>query len=291
MPRVRDHATYFSPQVSRTRRFYFTGWRRKVARDTHLDIVGGGCEWCSPEFLIEREQFPYLAFEFIWSGKGRVRLGRDWHELGPGIAYFFDPTVPHVIRSDASEPLVKYFFNFAGVRAIALFAELKLRPGSLFRVAEPARIAELLDEAIDHALEDSPLGLRATGAVLEHALVLCSAGRRPLQAGSDPAHVTYLRCRNFILRQYPALISVIQAARACGVTSPYLTRLFQRFDRETPYDCLRRLKLNEALFKLRQPHSQAKVVAAELGFKSAAHFSRAFKNFHGMTPAEAMRTR
>lgn len=289
MPHVREHAPYFSPQVSRTRRFYSTGWRRLAARDTHLDVVGGGCEWCSPDFLIEREKFPHLAFEFVWSGKGRVRLGRDWHDVSSGLAFFFDSTIPHVIRSDPEEPLVKYFFNFAGVRATALLAELKLRPGTIFRVAEPARLAELLEEAIDYALQDSPLSLRAAAAVLEHALVFCVEGRRPAQAAADPAYDTYLRCRNFLLRQYPGIISITHAARACAVSAAYLTRLFQRYDRETPYECLRRLKLNEALHRLCQPGAQAKVVAAELGFKSAAHFSRSFKQFHGRPPREALR--
>lgn len=291
MPRVREHAAYFSPQVSQTRRFYHTDWRRQAVHESHLDVIGGGCEWCAPDFLIDREQFPYVAFEFVWAGKGRVRLGRQWHELSPGLTFFFDPTIPHTIQSDTAEPLVKYFFNFAGPRITALLAELKLRPGSIFRVAEPARLAELCDEAVDYALQNSALGMRASSAVLEHALVLCAEGRRPPDTRPDPAYATYLRCRNFLLRNYPSLTSVSEAARACSVTPAYLTRLFQRFDRETPHDCLRRLKLNEALFKLRQPGTLAKAVATELGFKSAAHFSRAFKQYHGMGPQDAMRSR
>lgn len=290
MPRVREYASYFSSQVSRTRRFYFTSWRRQVLRTTHLDVVGGGCEWCSPDFLIERETFPHIAFEFVSAGKGRIRMGRKWHELTPGLAFIFDSSVPHLIRSDANEPLVKYFFNFAGSRAAALLAELKLRAGTVFRIAEPARLIELLEEAIDCALHNSPLALRMTSAVLEHALLLCAQSRGPRRTGADPAYATYLRCRNFLFRQYPVVVSVVQAARSCGVSAPYLTRLFQRYDTETPYECLRRLKLNEAFYRLRLPNAQAKAVAAELGFKSAAHFSRAFKKFHGMAPRESMRS-
>ncbi len=274
--------------VLHTRRFYSPDWLRLAARDTHLDIVGGGGEWCSPDFLIERETFPHLAFEFILSGRGRIRLGSEWHDVSSGSTFFFDHTIPHSIRSDPEDPLVKYFFNFAGERARALLEEFKLKPGEIFRVAQPARVAGLLDEAIDFALHDGPLSLRAASAVLEHSLVLCAEARRPAQAATDPAYDAYLRCRSLILQQYPGLVSITQAARACAVSPAYLTRLFQRYDHETPCECLRRLKLNDALHRLRQSNVQAKTVAAELSYKSAAHFSRAFKQFHGMTPREAL---
>jgi AraC-like DNA-binding protein len=250
-----------------------------------VEVVGGGCEWCAADFRIERERFPFVAMEFVWAGKGSVRLGKKEHALNPGSLFFFDATIPHAIVSDPVEPMVKYFFNFAGERIAALMTALELRPGTVLRAGEPARLAELLDEAIDHALKGTRLGLRASSSALEHALVLGAEARRP--GRSDPAFATYLRCRNYLLRHYPALASITAAARACHVSSAYLTRLFQRYDHETPYTCLQRLKMNEALHKLRLPDTQAKAVASELGFKSAAHFSRAFKAFHGFPPREA----
>jgi AraC-like DNA-binding protein/mannose-6-phosphate isomerase-like protein (cupin superfamily) len=286
MPRITDHAAYFSAQVTRTRRFYHADWRSEESQSTRLCVVGGGCEWCAPDFVVDRRHFPYVAFEFVREGRGSVQLGRERQDIAPGHAYFFDATVPHVIRTAPDSPLVKYFFNFAGRRITALLAELKLRPGSVIRVRDAARLAELLDEAIDHALRGTRLGLRVSDAALELALTLCAESRGPAHARPDPSFATYLRCRQFILRNYPVVATVAEAARACNVTASYLTRLFQRFDHETPYTCLRRLKMNQARLKLGLAEVQAKAVAAELGFKSAAHFSRAFKRYHGHAPTE-----
>jgi AraC-like DNA-binding protein len=80
------------------------------------------------------------------------------------------------------------------------------------------------------------------------------------------------------------LNSIEQAAKACHVSAAYFTRLFQRYDTETPLACLTRLKLSQAAIKLRQPDALVKNVAAELGYKSAAHFSRAFKAWSGRSP-------
>ena len=82
------------------------------------------------------------------------------------------------------------------------------------------------------------------------------------------------------------LSSIEQAAKHCHVSAAYMTRLFKRYDTETPLACLTRLKMSQAMIKLRLPEAQVKAVAAELGYKSSAHFSRAFKAWSGKSPVQ-----
>ena len=289
MPGITDHADYFSEQVARTRRFFLPGWRHR-ARDTlHLGLAGGGCEWCAPDFVVDRERLPFLAFEFVSRGRGTVRLGKESHELSAGHAFFYDTQTPHVIRSDAADPMVKYFFNFAGARASALMKEWDLKAGTVIRVLDAARVVNLLEEVIDHAVNGAPSGIRSAAIALEHALALCAGSRQPDVTKFDPAYATYLRCRGHLLRNYPVLSTISQAARNCHVSPSYFTRLFQRFDMETPLGCLTRLKVSQATLRLRQNGAQVKAVASELGYKSAAHFSRVFKAWTGKPPAAVMR--
>jgi AraC family transcriptional regulator, arabinose operon regulatory protein len=284
--RATDKAEYFSNQVVRTRRFFLPDWKERAKRSRGLRLVGGGCEWCAPDFEVRREGFPYLAFELVARGKGAVVLGGRSHELGAGHAFFFDSRTPQVIRSESSDPMVKYFFNFAEAGSQSVFQELGLTPGVVMRVMDVARVEALLEEAIDHALKNSDIGLRAAEAALEHALVLCAESRQPASRAIDPAQMTYLRCRGHLLRNYPLLGSIEQAARNCRVSAAYLTRLFKRFDDETPLALLTRLKMSQAAILLRQPQAQVKAVAAELGFKSAAHFSRVYRRYHGHPPSQ-----
>lgn len=284
-----DHADYFSTQVVRTRRFFLSDWKARQKDADTLCLVGGGCEWCAPDFVIDRESFPFIAFEFVSRGKGSVTLANRHQELSAGHVFFFDPQTPHVIRSEAPDPLVKYFFNFTGRHADVLMESLDLQGGMIMRVLDASRIVDLLEEVIDHALRGGRLGLRAASAALEHALVLCADSRQSAATRLDPAYATYLRCRGHLLRNYPLLTSIEQAARHCHVSPAYLTRLFKRYDDETPLACLTRLKLSQAAIKLRQPDAQVKAVASELGYKSAAHFSRAFKAWSGRAPIDVMR--
>lgn len=284
-----EQADYFSKQVLRTRRFFLPDWKERRGKD-ELCLVGGGCEWCAVDFVIERERFPFLAFEFVARGKGSVILGGKSHPLGAGHAFFFDPETPHVIRSDADEPMVKYFFNFTGKRAARLLKELSLTPGTVIRLLDGGRIVTLLEEVIDHALHAGSLGLRCATVALEHALVLCADGRQSAVTNLGPAYATYLRCRGHLLRNYPVLTSIEEAAKHCHVSAAYFTRLFRRYDDETPLMCLTRLKMSQAVILLRQPGALVKSVASEIGYKSAAHFSRAFKAWHGQSPVSVMKT-
>jgi AraC-like DNA-binding protein len=279
-----QQADYFSTQVVRNRRFFISDWdeRRKNART--LCLVGGGCDWCAPEFKIERRRFSFFAFEFVSKGKGHVTLDGISHSVSAGHAFFYDPNMQHTISSDSDEPMVKYFFNFAGVRAKRLLKELDLSPGTIIRVLDVSRIIALLEEVIDHALRGGTGGQRSATIALEHALVLCADGQQTVETKLDPTYASYLRCRGHLLRNYTVLANIEEAARNCGVSAAYFCRLFQRFDQETPLTCLNRLKLSQAIILLRQPGSQVKTVAGEMGFRSAAHFSRAFKAWHQRTP-------
>ena len=67
-----------------------------------------------------------------------------------------------------------------------------------------------------------------------------------------------------------------------------LYKLFARFQvcyrRQTPYQFLTRLKMNQAAKLLEDPGRLVKQIAADLSYRDAFHFSRAFKNVFGVSP-------
>ena len=82
-----------------------------------------------------------------------------------------------------------------------------------------------------------------------------------------------------------------QVARECHVDRAYLCRLFRRYDQQTPYRFLMRLKMNLAAERLQHPGVLVKQVAAQLGFDDPFHFSRTFKSMFGVSPQRFRRLR
>ena len=113
----------------------------------------------------------------------------------------------------------------------------------------------------------------------------------PWEARQTPAFSTYQRCRQHIATHFESLQSLEEIAAQCHVDRAYLCRLFRRYDNQTPYRFLLRLKMNLAAEKLLNPGVLVKQVAAELGFEDPFHFSRAFKNVIGLSPEAFRRVR
>jgi AraC-like DNA-binding protein len=60
--------------------------------------------------------------------------------------------------------------------------------------------------------------------------------------------------------------------------------LFSRFDYESPYQYLTRLKMIHAAEQLQMPGALVKQVAGQLGFGDPFRFSRTFRRVLGVSP-------
>src|SRR3954462_2679386 len=102
---------FVSRQGTAARRFY-QNLKPNPARE--LSVVCGGWEECAPDYLIDRETFPFLSVEFVATGHGEVVLDGKSHALEPGSVFTYGPGVSQRIRTSTETPLGKYFVDFTG---------------------------------------------------------------------------------------------------------------------------------------------------------------------------------
>jgi AraC-like DNA-binding protein len=113
-----------------------------------------------------------------------------------------------------------------------------------------------------------------------------------LAEGSSMAGALRVQIRSFIEDHLGNQdLSLADIASAFGISSRYVHVLFQS-DAETVSEYIQRRRLEEAARSLADPmHARISIaeIAARHGFKSQAHFSRLFRERHGMTPREFRR--
>ena len=279
---------FFSPQVSHARRFYLD---LHPTRNRPLSVVCGGVEQTAPDYAIHRTTFPFYSIEYVAAGRGTVRLQNRTHTLQGGRLFSYGPGIRHDISTDRARPLVKYFVDFAGAAARPLLRACRLPPGTLSEVFPPNALQALFEELIHSGVSGAPSAPELCAKILECLALKLRDARAPLDSVETLSFVTYQQCREHLQKNFMRLKSLHQLAQECRLDAAYLCRLFRRYDHQSPYRHLLRLKLNLAAEWLQQPGALVKQVAARAGFADPFHFSRAFKSFLGVSPDAFRRLR
>lgn len=280
-PRILPAPEFFSAAVATARRFYLD---LNPPKHRPLVVVCGGLEHCTPDYAIRRETFPFFSIEYVARGRGEVRLKGRTALLQPGRLFSYGPGVSHHITGTATEPLVKYFVNFTGKHARTLLNSCGLAPGCVSEVFPANALQPLFDELIQAGLQGRPANAGLCAKLLECLALRIAGARAPLESAETPAFMTYQQCRGHIEQHSLRLRTLAQIASECHVNNAYLCRLFRRYDNQTPYQYLLRLKLNHAAERLQQSGALVKQVAGESGFADPFHFSRVFTSVFGLSP-------
>jgi AraC-like DNA-binding protein len=272
---------YFSTQVLESRRFYLEVTRR--AR-RGITVTSGGWERCRPDYEINRSGFSTPILELVTRGAGTLTMGGREHALSPGSVFVYGPGVPHRIQVHPSPPMEKYFVAFDG--AADLMQECHILPGTVLRAMHAEQVQPVFEDLIFHGLSDHGNRARMCQIVLQYLLMKLAANTLPAGQMGSASVATYHRCRQFIEEHYLEVHSLAEVASACHVDSAYLCRLFRKFRRQTPFEYLQNLKMNQAVELLRNGRYSVKQTAQELGFSDPYNFSRAFKRVFGIAPGK-----
>jgi AraC-like DNA-binding protein/quercetin dioxygenase-like cupin family protein len=280
-PSILTEPSFFSAQISRARRFYLD---LNPTRSDALVVVSGGAEHCRPDYRMHRDGFRYLSIEFVAAGSGTLELAGKPHRLTAGDIFAYGSRVPHDIRSDPDRPLIKYFVDFTGKRAKSLMKPPGPQPGTVVQTTSPSDIRRLFDDLISAGLRPTPFRGRICSVIAEQLLLrIAETSFAPGTVGTA-AFETYQGCHQFIQDHFLQLHGLAEIAERCHLDQSYLCRLFARFDYESPYEFLTRLKMLHAAEQLQTPGAMVKQVADRLGFSDPFRFSRTFSRVLGVSP-------
>lgn len=278
---------FVSRQVTEAQRFFLN---LKPNRRSALEVVCGGVERMRQDYVVERNNFPYFAVEFVAEGEGALTIGRAEHVLSAGSVFAYGPGAPHTIRNISSSGMRKYYMDFVGTRVPRLLKDAGLLQGrqdyEVVIVGGQHELTELFDMLIREGLE----GGTDTADVCEaltHLMMRKIKQRRLATDTTLPrSYTTFENIRRYIEEHFFDLQTAHDVALRCNVTPAYLSRLFGRFSDDGAYQYLMRRKMNFAAGLLMNEGLLVKEVAFRMGFPDAFQFSRAFKRVYGIAPSQ-----
>lgn len=165
-------------------------------------------------------------------------------------------------------------------------------------VAERGPLAISLTSADKHLLQSIAKTLkrhywhpvRESEIHTERAMLdLCLLILRDFDERSQPLHTgnrvgKVVTAENWLRDHLAENPAILDAARAVGLSSSQLNRLFQQVRKRSPQQVLNQLKLDRAMEILGSSNAKLHSIAAECGFSSASNLCRAFKRFKGDSP-------
>lgn len=138
-----------------------------------------------------------------------------------------------------------------------------------------------------------------SGMVLEDVLLeTLKRLRKTLDAGGDSTgKILYAdpvsndrqqdayRIREYLKEHYAEKINIGELGNRYYLSRENLTRLFKKTFQVSPYEYLIQVRMERAK-KLMQQNLRLQEIAEQLGYSNENYFSKAFREFYGMTPTE-----
>lgn len=94
------------------------------------------------------------------------------------------------------------------------------------------------------------------------------------------------RAARLINSQVYEKIRIDDIAKACGLSSSHLRKLFKQEYGESTKKYITRIKMEQAQFLLREKVYTIKELSFKLGFSCMQDFSKSFKDFYGVSPSK-----
>ena len=274
-------ADYFSVAVKEAKRFQRPP---ETIHNKELTIVSGGVEICKRGYFVDRSDFPYISIEIVTTGTGELVLNKKRYSLSPGIIFSYGPKVSHQMKGSEQKNMTKYFLNIKGSYAESMVQKIFKKKNEVISCKDPLSILQTFDELIATGLTITPKSGEICESLGKILLLKLSENALPATERSGQSYANFNRCHNYIKENFLELFSLYDIAESCNIDQGYLCRLYKRYDHQTPYQHLVRLKMNHALALLNIPGKMVKEIASELGFEDPFNFSRSFKRIFGVSP-------
>lgn len=223
---------------------------------------------------------------FLWftQGAGRITIGGTTRGYGAHNAVFIPAGTMHGFEMTGRVFGTAVFFGREhGLPLPATPQHLRVR-----ETAAQQEISTILDAATRELEGARPGATRAAlhhlgllGVWLDRQIALADADSRPR---SDAARRLAERYARLLERNYSSGMGVGDFAAALGVTATHLTRVCKAASGRSAHELLQDRVLFEARRLLADTDLPVKQVASELGFGSAAYFTRSFHAHTGQTP-------
>ena len=248
-------------------------------------------EWVPHVRKLDRRDLNY-RFRLIVGGKGHLSVDQQLFTVTTGDVLILPPGARHGGTTDPRFPLRSYWISGAiRVRGAPVLGALDSLP-PLLRARRPVwrQLARHADEMCREIKERGPAFPLFANAALARFIALlwreaAETGALAPQPAPSPTEPPWLRAAlDYMTRHYAAALTLGDIAGAAHLSRTHFSTAFRRATGFTPFDYLRRYRLQRAKELLAAGASVSETAAAT-GFADPSYFGRAFARADRLPPS------
>jgi AraC-like DNA-binding protein len=260
-------------------------------------------------YVFSGEKHDFWEMVYADQGEAEIGAGREMRQLNQGQLIFHKPNEFHSIWANYARGASLFVISFAcaspAMRAFRgkQFTLLPSQRRLLARmIAEGQQVfGTVLDISSQKRLQPLPAaprgGVQLILLYLTQLLIELLRTRQPAPARASQPRVAdedfaalFERTRELMSARLDGALRFSQVCRGVGVSATAFKERFRRYAGMPVMEYYRKLRIEEARKRLRAGELNIAQVADELGYSSAAAFSRQFKHTMKLTPSEYLRS-
>lgn len=234
----------------------------------------------------------HYLFHYVISGKGKLFANEQVYEITGGHGFLIVPGQITTYRADEQEPWEYTWIEFDGLRAQESLRLAGISGAEPVYTPSGREAGEKLCRQMLYIVNNGtakPMHLIGHGFLFLSQLVESSAYR-------SSQNVRRLRdfyikeALSFIESNFQRDITIEEIAAFCGLNRSYFGKVFRETMGESPQAFLLHYRMTRAAQLLKETRLSVGEIAQQVSYDNQLHFSRAFKNVHGVSPREYRQT-
>ena len=227
---------------------------------------------------------PYAQLFWFTRGQGRFTIGAITRGYGPNTAVFIPSSV--MMSLELSTQVQGELVKLPADPSLGLpHHPFHIRVGTVEAQSNLSGYFDMIERELAGHGTARDQALRAWGLLIS----VWIARQLAEQDGSilrDRTHVLAEKYADLLEAQFRSGQGVAEYAEALGVTPTHLSRICRDSAGRPALAILQERLIHEACTLLVDTEMPAREIAHDLGFSSAAYFTRSFSNLTGRTPSE-----